>query len=277
MAEDDYEKSFDEAVMTEGGKAPETPETSKFEDEGAVDKAEAEEPISDSKELPEPAQAAEDATVTQKYKSLQGMFNYETKRRLELEARLKELEEGRAAKAQPKPEAETATDTDSNVFRSEYPEIHQAMSSMNEKQAKAFELKLKELADSMSAVIQPVVKNHQATDEARHFGEIKQAHEDFESLATSGEVLEWVNTLPAYKQEAYHKVYNQGTAAEVIDLFKDYKEANAITPVNKQPSAVNTKKLATMETVRTKHTAISTRPSIAAKDDYTGAWAEAPG
>lgn len=64
--------------------------------------------------------------------------------------------------------------------------------------------------------------------EEKHFNAIKSAHPDFATLRDSGAVKEWIKTLPDHKRAAYTAVYNQGTATEVINLFTDYKKANAM-------------------------------------------------
>src|SRR4030065_61493 len=49
--------------------------------------------------------------------------------------------------------------------------------------------------------------------------------DDFEKYRDNGEIVSWMDSLPAYKKEGYKKAYSDGSTEEVIDLIGTFKEA----------------------------------------------------
>lgn len=82
----------------------------------------------------------------------------------------------------------------------------------------------------LSQVYQSLAPIQQVTaqsQEAMHYATIQAAHPDFREKVQ--EVGAWIEQQPALVRPAYERVFQQGTAAEVVELFDAYKKATGMT------------------------------------------------
>lgn len=89
--------------------------------------------------------------------------------------------------------------------------------------------------------LEPIAQKQQIDETQQHYAAILQAHPDIESVAESKEFESWVNGQPSYAQQAINGVLQQGTTQQVIELFDQFKAANAPA---QQPNPANIKQAA---------------------------------
>lgn len=78
------------------------------------------------------------------------------------------------------------------------------------------------------------LREQQAQAEVQsHYGAILAAHPDASSIAESAELKAWVEQQPSYAQPALRGVLEGGSAAQVIEVFSDFKRATG----KSQPAA----------------------------------------
>jgi hypothetical protein len=114
-------------------------------------------------------------------------------------------------------------------------------------------------------------------------GTVISGHPDFETYRDDGSLLKWIESKPKYLQPAMKKVYQEGTAEEVIDLYSDFKKENNIVSqpeidkpadnVTQISDAKRSKKQA-LTTVTTRRGAVNTA-AASGSDDFEGAFEEA--
>jgi hypothetical protein len=166
-------------------------------------------------------------------------------------------------------------------FLAEYPDLSEPVFVIAEQLQQKFTKQLEGVALALFNTVKPAIDGYGSSEAERHLNTIRDAHSDFERIRDSGDLVSWIKEQPAYKQEAYIKAYNQGSAEEVIDLIGDYKRAKGLTRKQSEPTATppaNEERLAGLEAVKSKRGPVSARATGAAgKDDYEGAFAEAVG
>lgn len=82
----------------------------------------------------------------------------------------------------------------------------------------------------LSQVHQSLAPMQQATaqsQEAMHYATIQASHPDFREKIQ--DVGAWIEQQPALVRPAYERVFQQGTAAEVVELFDVFKTATGMT------------------------------------------------
>ena len=135
--------------------------------------------------------------------------------------------------------------------------------------------------------IVPVVKMAEESEQLAHFDMIRegyvlddgthiQGHVDFEKYRDDGSLLSWIQTKPKYLQSSLEQTYEKGSAADVIDLYSDFKRETNIP--NQPPSGTpidHNKRLRkqALATVTTRRGAVNM--NVARVDDYEGAFDEA--
>ena len=78
------------------------------------------------------------------------------------------------------------------------------------------------------------LREQQAQAEVQtHYGAILAAHPDASSIAESAELDDWIAKQPSYAQPALRGVLEGGSAAQVIEVFDDFKRATG----KSQPTA----------------------------------------
>lgn len=136
----------------------------------------------------------------------------------------------------------------------------------------AYEARLKDLEAKISQQMAPALQVSQQYAKDAHTSEILKGHADaFDVLP---KVEAWVDTQPSFLKTAYNAVLDNGSAAQIVELFNLYKGSvtapAAPTPKeDPQQKAAKEKKLNAQEGVRGRHT--SGRAAVD-PDDFDGAF-----
>lgn len=276
-----------------GGEETGTAEQSGTEDQGGKEEKTEEEKEAEAKADKGPIPPEK---LMQQYKSLQGMFNSERKKREELERKLSEKAEGFGESGKEtnadddtagsrKPETKAADKLvpyDQNekikAFKGDYPEVAEGIEEVVKYQKAEFETAIIALARHIA----PFLKGSAEAQESKRESAVINAHQDFVTLRDSGSLTQWIEEQPAFKRRAYAEAWNSGSAEEMIELVKDYKQAMGITSGTPEKdesgddaaAQERERKLRNMEGVKTKRPPVGGK-GPAAKDDYVGAFNEA--
>ncbi len=74
------------------------------------------------------------------------------------------------------------------------------------------------------------VQAKQTQDAAQaHYGAIYAKHPDADSIAESKELDAWISAQPSFVRDGYRSVLDNGTPAQVIELFDSFKQAAGLT------------------------------------------------
>lgn len=84
-----------------------------------------------------------------------------------------------------------------------------------------------QILSQVERALAPIAEHIQKSQVQSHFGQIREAHEDFDQLRETGELAQWAQTLqnPMLRTQAQH-VLQQGSTEEVIGLIDLYKQWN---------------------------------------------------
>ena len=232
----------------------------------------------------EPSQGGD---FEQKYKTLQGKYNAERTRDQntirELQRQVEDAKKpGQQATTKEGETAELDEDDEAVLaeVRKEAPTLAKAIDVMLKKQEQRIRAEIGQQIAPTTARVEEQARNE-------HLTTIRGAHKDFDALMESGEVHEWVETLPSYLKAGFQQVLAKGTADDVIDMVTRYKGAAGKAQdtaqqqqQQQQPTnpikAKREKQLADSEAVRTRKPSSSVASKqIAAEDDFEGAFNEA--
>ena len=224
-----------------------------------------------------------------KHKTLEGMYNSETKKNRELQSEIERLktEKPESNKAEDDSAAKDKGDKDFvsdlmkdpvlKAFSQDYDEIapgvFKAVEIMHQRSMKAIEKALE--------AVMPVIETHEETAREKHFAAIEEKHPDFPKYRDSGELESWIDTLPSVKKKLYKEIYDGGTKEDVIEMVQDFRTAKGyktVAPEHKEVDEAGAekvgKKASAMEAVRSAKRPISVG-SGAKKDDFSAGFAEA--
>jgi hypothetical protein len=114
-------------------------------------------------------------------------------------------------------------------FKEQYPDMAALLTPAIQKMIDAgVDVRTAEMKKQFTDALAPIQQSTQDTQVDKHFEAITGAVPDFEALRDSGDVEKWIDTQPSYVKAAATRVLNEGTAAEVIELFKSYKDAQPV-------------------------------------------------
>jgi hypothetical protein len=120
-------------------------------------------------------------------------------------------------------------------FKEDYPELAETLTPALEKMLAAKDSAFAAQLADIEARLAPMQASTQNTAASEHLATIVSGVPDFKALLESGVVDEWVAKLPGYARVGAERVLDQGTAAEVVELFTQYKAtiaapADAVAP-----------------------------------------------
>ena len=130
----------------------------------------------------------------------------------------------------------------------------------------------------VSKVLTPLQEELAELRAERHLAQLQQAQPEYPKLRDP--VIKWVDSQPAFLQDAYKRVIEEGTVDEINTLIERYKaETGMISsaprpapkPDTELPPAAK-KAAAALAPVSSKRTAAAQAPS---PDDFDGAFSEA--
>ena len=128
----------------------------------------------------------------------------------------------------------------------------------------------------VSKVLTPLQEELAELRAERHLAQLQQAQPEYPKLRDP--VIKWVDSQPAFLQDAYKRVIEEGTVDEINTLIERYKAETGMTaqrpapkPDTELPPAAK-KAAAALAPVSSKRTAAAQAPS---PDDFDGAFSEA--
>ena len=93
--------------------------------------------------------------------------------------------------------------------------------------------------DAQKAAIEPLINSLSGVEEVTHFSTITDKHPDFETFVVDGSLEKWITEKPKYLQPALARVYNTGTAEEVVELLNDFKKENNLTAASLEKGSMS--------------------------------------
>lgn len=125
------------------------------------------------------------------------------------------------------------------LFKSEWAEVEAPVNALINAalQAQAVNMQ-REFQQVMQQRLAPVESVAAQSQEAMYWQTVQAAHPDFQEAAAA--LPAWIQTQPAILRPALERVYNGGTAVEVVELLSTYKQAIGSTgaaPVTPASSA----------------------------------------
>ena len=140
---------------------------------------------------------------------------------------LKEREEKQAAKTA---EQDMSDKEKMDLFRENFPELADFADIMERKMS-AMKPTSNAPAKDPSPEPDPSTADTEpkARDDVRpdgptpHYLKITKVHPELDEIVASGKLLSWINTQPDYIRPHLSKVYNRGTADEVISVITEFK------------------------------------------------------
>lgn len=104
-----------------------------------------------------------------------------------------------------------------------------------------------DLEARFAAVVAPITEKAALTETEQHFAAIEGKHPDFESVAQSQELADWISKQPSFARAGFTAVLQEGTAAQVVELLDTYKAATgklAPAPADQDTAALTAAKAA---------------------------------
>lgn len=140
----------------------------------------------------------------------------------QLEAAIAAANEARKPGA-PEVTAEEVTSDDADLF-GDFSEsaIRKGVDALVARQVAAIKA---EMDAKLAQALEPIKQKEAMSEADSHFGAIEKAHPDVESVVQSDAMEKWIESHPSYARPALRAVIEGGTAAEVIELLDNFKEA----------------------------------------------------
>lgn len=214
---------------------------------------------------------AELAKEKQRTSSWEGRIKAANKRAEEAEAKLNEI-------ADTDKSGETLPDADEDdsvlsEFIEEFPTLEKPIRLMAAKIAR-------EIVEKEVGEIKPTISQVQETVESQaveeHLGKITEAHSDWRKIYDSGALNTWITNQPKFMQPGLHRVVDEGSAEDIIELFDTYKKSTGQlkSTVNREGKS-SKQKAKELEAVTHSSSGPPKDKKKAAANDFDGAWNEA--
>lgn len=236
---EDFQDAFDQACDEQLG--VETPTSSE---------PEVEEPENEEPEVQQPVEvASEEAQPDVDYKSLYEELKRNSDAQLgrlhaniqNLSVQYQELKQSMQQKKEEPRQEEEPTKLPSHVQEvfEAYPEIADAVQYLVDSKLSKTQKQLQNVVESK---ITPIQNQLYLTEAQKHEATIRAAHPDITEILTSGDLHAWMNTLPPVFRAGAVRIYESGSADEIVSMLNEYKQArgiltNGYTNVGKQSPA----------------------------------------
>ena len=119
---------------------------------------------------------------------------------------------------------------------------------------------------TVKEVINQAINDVQEAFQAMHFGQIADAHDDFQDIFQSEQFNQWLSTLPEEQQQAAAGVVQGGRAGQIIKLLNQYKDSL------QQDSQMTDEEDAAMGVSSSSPVSLPTRAPASGNDEYKQAW-----
>lgn len=168
----------------------------------------------------------------QNKQTYEAQLNLVSSRLRDLSEKYQKLKEQKAQKAQEPEEIPPKL----KEFYESYPDIAEAVKTL-------VDSKLNKTVNQVEQVVtnrvQPIEQNIAQESARQHIERIRAAHPDVIAIMESGDLVNWIQTLPAVQQEGAIYIYNRGTADQIIELLNTYKSARRGAPKGAQKAKVS--------------------------------------
>lgn len=112
-------------------------------------------------------------------------------------------------------------------FRTDWPE-HAAAMDKQQQQIELLQKTLTDLQTTLKAQLDPIAATVAETEQEKFLKPILEDHPDALDLYNKGILAAWIAKQPLYLKAGYEFALNQGTSADVIEVFNAYKKAEGI-------------------------------------------------
>lgn len=304
--EDVFDTSFSEAVAEDN--LSDMPKPAEVAAVSVVP----EEPVAEKEEVEDKSKTlvVTDEKQEQRYRTLQGILDAESSKwkskEEEFTKKLNELQEqlkGSTVKEEKKAVAEFVDELtpEEKKLLEEYDADFGTVSKMEELKRKReiartrnelqrdFDSRVQAIKDELmgelrnqKTALDPLLHSLDSVAELTHFSMITDKHPDFETFVADGSLEKWIMEKPKYLQPALVRVYDRGTAEEVIELFNDFKKENNLTAASSVAEgekyldaarAAKEKKKQVLRSVTTRKGAVN--PFHVVAEDFDSAFDEA--
>jgi Meckel syndrome type 1 protein len=89
----------------------------------------------------------------------------------------------------------------------------------------------------LAQAMQPLQQREQLSAQQAHENAIYAAHADADEIADSAEFKQWVDAQPAFARAAVANVLQNGSAAEIVEVFSTFKGAKPAAAPAASPAA----------------------------------------
>lgn len=218
----------------------------------------------------------------QRTRSWEGRIRAANNRAKELEDELLKIKDVRDTRKESPPKDPEDPDEDAAVkaFREEFPDLPKPIIALVKKELMPV---VRGMVQAELAKIDPVVKEVETirkhieidTTDA-HLKAITDAHKDWESIVSSGELQTFIDSQPSFVRKALEQVKAQGETQEVIDMFSQYKDWKQKTKPTKPNTPTERPKEDLSEELAVPASPGGPRiPKHVDKNDFDAAWDEA--
>lgn len=107
----------------------------------------------------------------------------------------------------------------------DYPSLYEPIEKLMGLKVDALEQKISDLSEKIDSDLKPLQDGAVQSAQEQHDSAIAGVHKNFQEIAGSGKLTEWINSLPSpIMQRAYIDVASKGSAQDVIEMFDAYKK-----------------------------------------------------
>lgn len=224
----------------------------------------------------------ENQAMEQRMKSWEGRIKSANTRAKAAEKKLKQAQ----AKQDKASKDDLPDDFDDAVlsdFIDEFPSLEKPIRALVKKVVnQAVTAKVDGDLGEVKAKVETIEKSKAEADTQAHTARILEAHPDWETIYESGDLTKWINDQPTYVQTALNQVIESGTTEAIIEMFDQFKAAQALdedqtTPTSQSQSTgrSKSKRAADMQAVPAKTGGPPKQPPKKDQQDYDSAWDEA--
>lgn len=157
-----------------------------------------------------------------------------------LSAQYQELKQSmQQKKEEPKEEEPTKLPSHIQEVFEAYPEIADAVQYLVDSKLSKTQKQFQNVVESK---ITPIQNQLYLTEAQKHEATIRASHPDITEILMSGDLHAWMNTLTPVSRAGAMRIYESGSAEEIVSMLNEYKQArgiptNGYTNVGKQSPA----------------------------------------
>ncbi len=184
----------------------------------------------ETSETPEPVLLAKDGVHTIPYSELVNERQKSAELAAFVESQNQLIEQLKNAQAQDEGTGDTVNqDAVLAAYEGSFPEIADDMKPFIQAMIDTGIKKgLEAFQQQVQTMVAPAVKVSENAALDAHFAQIDEAHPDREAIIE--DVGKWIESRPAFIRDHYAQVFEKGSAAQVVELISEFKEATGYKP-----------------------------------------------